>query len=106
MKGSKAGRQGTARVRSAKTAPRGRRGPSGESRDRDGLLAALDRAQGTIEFNLDGTIQTAHENFLNLMGYTLDEVRGKHHRIFCDPAYVASPAYEAFWAKLRRGEYE
>ena len=91
-------------------APRRRRARAArradDARDRDGLLAALDRAQGTIEFNLDGTIQTANENFLQLMGYSLDEVRGKHHRIFCDPTYVASPAYEAFWAKLRRGEYD
>ncbi len=106
MKGSKAGRKGTtARSRSTKPA-RARRAAAIDTRDRDGLLAALDRAQGTIEFKLDGTIETANENFLRLMGYSLDEVRGKHHRIFCDPSYVASPAYEAFWAKLRRGEYE
>ena len=69
-------------------------------------MNAIDKAQATIEFNLDGTVLTANENFLRLMGYSLDEVRGKHHRTFCDPTYVASPAYEAFWAKLRRGEYD
>ena len=106
MKGSKAGRKGTtARSRATKPA-RAPRAAAIDTRDRDGLLAALDRAQGTIEFKLDGTIESANENFLRLMGYSLDEVRGKHHRIFCDPSYVASPAYEAFWAKLRRGEYE
>jgi len=106
MKGSKAGRQGTtARSRGAKPARAGRK-PAGATHDRDGLLAALDRAQATIEFNLDGTVQTANENFLRLLGYSLEEVCGKHHRTFCDPSYVASPAYEAFWAKLRRGEFE
>ena len=106
MKGPKAGRKGTtARSRGTKPA-RARRAAASDTRDRDGLLAALDRAQGTIEFKLDGTIETANENFLRLMGYSLDEIRGKHHRIFCDPNYVGSPAYEAFWAKLRRGEYE
>ena len=106
MKGTKAKQQETTRARSAKTAPRARSTSSRGTLDRDGLLAALDRAQATIEFSLDGTIQTANDNFLRLLGYTLDEVRGKHHRIFCDPTYVASPAYEEFWAKLRRGEYE
>jgi methyl-accepting chemotaxis protein len=106
MKGSKAGRQGTTRARSAKTPPRARRASDRAARDRDGLLAALDRTQATIEFNLDGTIEAANENFLRLMGYSLDEIRGRHHRVFCDPAYVASPEYEAFWAKLGRGEYD
>src|SRR5689334_17622767 len=100
MKGSKAGRKGTtARSRSTKQA-RTHRTTGQATSDREGLLAALDRAQATIEFNLDGTVQTANENFLRVMGYSLDEIRGRHHRIFCDPTFVASAAYEDFWAKL------
>src|SRR3569623_1989476 len=84
--------------------------PSGNSEasrlEMAGRLAALDRDQATIEFNLDGTVITANQNFLSVLGYALDEIQGKHHRMFCDPAYVASPDYEAFWAKLRRGEID
>ena len=76
------------------------------SAEQEGKLAAVDKAQATIEFNLDGTVLTANENFLKVLGYRLEEIRGKHHRMFCEPSYVASSAYEAFWAKLRRGEYE
>ena len=74
--------------------------------DMAGRLAALDRVQATIEFNLDGTVISANQNFLSVLGYGLDEIQGKHHRMFCDPSYVASPDYEAFWAKLRRGEFD
>ena len=72
----------------------------------EGKMAAIGKAQGVIEFNLDGTVITANETFLEILGYRLEDVRGRHHRIFCDPAYVNSPDYEAFWAKLRRGEYD
>jgi len=72
----------------------------------EGKLAAIDKAQAVIEFNLDGTILTANDNFLTTVGYDLVEVQGKHHRMFCEPAYAASPEYQAFWAKLNRGEYE
>ncbi|MHC4304492.1 MAG: methyl-accepting chemotaxis protein [Planctomycetota bacterium] len=68
-------------------------------------LAAIDRSQAVIEFEMDGTIITANENFLRPMGYTLDEVRGKHHGIFVDEAYRRSPEYAEFWATLNRGEY-
>lgn len=69
-------------------------------------LTAINRVLGTIELALDGTVLTANENFLHLMGYTLLEIQGQHHRLFCDPAYVASPEYAAFWAKLNRGELD
>jgi methyl-accepting chemotaxis protein len=69
-------------------------------------LAALDRSQATIEFNLDGTIITANANFLAVMGYELSEIKGKHHSMFCDPAYTATPDYREFWAKLNRGEFQ
>jgi methyl-accepting chemotaxis protein len=69
------------------------------------LLAALDKSQATIEFDLDGTIRTANENFLTVMGYDLAEVKGKHHSMFVEPAYKASSEYHEFWEALRRGEY-
>jgi len=70
------------------------------------ILSALDRSQAVIEFELDGTIITANDNFLKAMGYSLDEVRGKHHSIFVAPAYAASPEYKEFWARLARGEFQ
>ena len=65
---------------------------------------AVSKAQAVIEFNLDGTIIKANENFLKTMGYSLDEVKGQHHRMFCEPAYASSQAYAEFWAKLNRGQ--
>lgn len=67
---------------------------------------AIGRAQSVIEFNLDGSIVTANENFLNTVGYSLDEIRGKHHRMFVEPAIRDSAVYEEFWAKLKRGDFE
>jgi methyl-accepting chemotaxis protein len=69
------------------------------------IYQALDRVQAIIEFNLDGTVVSANENFLQLLGYEADEVVGKHHRMFCDPSYAESAAYAEFWQKLGRGEY-
>lgn len=69
-------------------------------------LAALDRSQAVIEFSLDGTIVTANENFLNTVGYSLNEIVGKHHSIFVDPKEASSPSYRAFWDKLGRGEFD
>jgi methyl-accepting chemotaxis protein len=77
-----------------------------QSQDIEGLVNALNRVQAVIEFSLDGTIVHANDNFLNGLGYTLDEIKGKHHRMFCDPAYAATPEYQAFWQKLARGEYD
>jgi methyl-accepting chemotaxis protein len=71
-----------------------------------GIMDAIERAYASIEFNLDGTIITANENFLKTMGYTSDEVKGQHHRMFCDPAYTSTGEYAAFWQKLNRGEFE
>ncbi|WNZ82997.1 PAS domain-containing methyl-accepting chemotaxis protein [Pseudomonas sp. P108] len=67
-------------------------------------LQAIDRAMAVIEFNLDGSILTANQNFLTRMGYTLAELKGKHHRLFCTPALVNSSAYEDFWRRLNQGE--
>lgn len=66
---------------------------------------ALDRSMATIEFAPDGTVVSANENFLDAMGYRLDEIVGRHHRVFCDRAYAASPEYAAFWARLNKGDF-
>ena len=67
-------------------------------------LEAVNRSQALIEFDLDGNIKTCNDNFLAATGYTLDELRGKHHRMFVDPAEAASPEYAAFWDRLREGQ--
>ena len=71
-----------------------------------GKVEAIGKSQAVIEFNLDGTIITANENFLSTVGYSLDEIKGKHHRMFCEPSYASTPAYSHFWDKLNRGEFE
>jgi methyl-accepting chemotaxis protein len=75
-------------------------------RTNDGMLRAIDKVQAIIEFSVDGTIQTANANFLAAMGYSLDEIRGRHHSMFVEPAYRDSADYAAFWQKLGRGEYD
>ncbi len=71
-----------------------------------GKLEAINKAQAVVEFKLDGSVITANDNFLNVLGYTLDEIRGKHHRIFCEPKYADSVEYRRFWEKLNRGDYD
>ncbi len=71
-----------------------------------GQLAAIGKSQAVIEFNLDGTIITANENFLQAMGYLLSEIQGKHHRMFVEPAMRDSAEYREFWADLNRGQYQ
>jgi methyl-accepting chemotaxis protein len=71
-----------------------------------GKLSAIGRAQAVIEFNLDGTIITANENFLATVGYRLDEIQGKRHQMFVAPSERDSAAYREFWAKLGRGEFQ
>ncbi len=75
------------------------------SLDSNGKLVALSRAQAIIEFTPDGKILTANENFLSALGYKLDEIVGKHHRIFCEPAYVNTQQYTDFWPRLAAGEF-
>lgn len=77
-----------------------------ELRELSAVNAALNRVQAVIEFDLQGTILHANENFLATLGYTLEEVRGKHHRMFCDPDYVRTEAYRQFWERLGRGEFD
>jgi len=67
---------------------------------------AISKSQAVIEFNLDGTIVTANENFLKTLGYSLSEIQGKHHSMFVEPAMRDSAAYREFWASLNRGQYQ
>jgi len=72
--------------------------------DDERKMAAIDRSQAIIEFTPDGIIQKANENFCSTLGYALDEIVGKHHRMFCDATYVSSPEYIQFWDQLRSGK--
>jgi methyl-accepting chemotaxis protein len=74
--------------------------------DYEGQIAAIGKAQAVIEFDLDGTIRTANSNFLSVLGYALDEIKGRHHSLFVTSADRDSAEYRAFWTKLGRGEYE
>ena len=69
-------------------------------------FAAISRSQAVIEFELDGTIITANDNFLATVGYTLAEIQGQHHRIFCEPEYASSQEYQEFWERLGNGHFE
>ncbi|QRI62676.1 PAS domain-containing methyl-accepting chemotaxis protein [Shinella sp. PSBB067] len=68
-------------------------------------LDALSRSQAVIEFTPTGEILHANENFCAALGYDLAEIRGRHHRMFCDPAYVQTPAYAQFWKSLAEGNF-
>jgi methyl-accepting chemotaxis protein len=68
-------------------------------------LAALDKSQAVIEFSMDGTILTANDNFLQALGYSLEEVQGQHHRIFMDAQEAQSPEYAQFWQQINHGEF-
>lgn len=72
--------------------------------DDERKMAAIDRSQAIIEFTPDGITLKANENFCSTLGYALDEIVGKHHRMFCDAAYVSSPEYIQFWDQLRSGK--
>ena len=75
-----------------------------QNADYQGQIEAINGVQAVIEFNLDGTIVTANDNFLNAVGYSLQEIQGRHHSIFVEPEYKASPEYKMFWEALNRGE--
>ena len=70
-----------------------------------GVLEAIDRSMAVIAFSPDGHVQHANGNFLQCLGYQLDDVLGQHHRMFCTRDYAASPAYASFWDGLRQGRY-
>ena len=71
--------------------------------DADAKLAAIGRSQAMIEFAMDGTILTANQNFLNALGYSLDEIKGKKHAMFMPADQRDGAEYKAFWAALNRG---
>lgn len=77
----------------------------GVKNEASAMLDALNKAQAIIEFKLDGTITYANANFLAAMGYSLDEIKGRHHSIFVEPAYAQSSEYREFWDRLRRGDF-
>ncbi len=70
------------------------------------ISKAVITACSIIEFKLDGTIITANENFLGALGYRLEDIKGRHHSMFVEPAYRDSAEYRQFWEKLKRGEYQ
>ena len=74
--------------------------------DNAGQVAAMNKSQAVIHFNMDGTIISANENFLSVMGYSLDEIKGRHHSMFADKEYADSQEYKDFWAILNTGEFQ
>ncbi|MBN9315443.1 MAG: PAS domain S-box protein [Devosia sp.] len=75
------------------------------SADAQGQLAAISRSQAVIEFTVTGEILSANENFCAALGYHIDEIRGRHHRMFVEPGYASSSEYRDFWDRLGRGEF-
>lgn len=73
--------------------------------DQFAILEALGRSQATIQFDPQGNILTANENFLQALGYSLEDIVGKHHQIFCDPSYTATVEYSDFWQNLGAGRF-
>jgi methyl-accepting chemotaxis protein len=73
--------------------------------DLQAQVAAMDRSQAVIEFQLDGTILKANANFLGALGYTAAEIEGRHHSLFVPPGEAQSADYRAFWARLNSGEF-
>ena len=87
----------------------GRSAPQTEDSDSvrcEQILDAIHRSQAIIEFEPDGTIIRANENFLSTVGYSIDEIAGEHHRMFVDPDTMSEQDYEAFWNALRNGEFQ
>jgi methyl-accepting chemotaxis protein len=77
-----------------------------QAADYEGQLAAIGKSQAVITFGLDGKVIDANRNFLDTLGYSIEEIRGQHHSIFVDPEYRQSSEYRMFWEKLGRGEYD
>jgi len=72
----------------------------------ENLLQAMQRCYALIEFDMSGTILSANDNFLRLMGYSLEELKGRHHSVFMDPAIASTAEYQQFWGNLRAGRPE
>lgn len=79
--------------------------PTRRAQAASSFMQAIDRSMATIEFDLAGRVVTANTNFLQVMGYRLEEIHGQHHRMFCLPEEAQSDEYLAFWASLNRGDY-
>ena len=79
-----------------------------DERDADyrGQISAIGKSQTVAEFGMDGRIQSANENFLDVMGYSLEEIRGQHHSVLVDPAARQNPEYRELWDKMNRGEFD
>ena len=77
-----------------------------EAAEMKGQVSAIGKSQAVIHFGLSGHIQWANENFLAATGYTLEEIQGKHHRMFVEPAYAQSAEYSEFWDSLNKGEFQ
>ncbi|MBJ7370684.1 MAG: methyl-accepting chemotaxis protein [Pseudomonas sp.] len=75
------------------------------ARENEAFIKALSRSTAVIEFDLNGTVLNANAPFLTAMGYNLDQIKGKHHRMFCEHDEASSPAYSAFWKALNDGEF-
>ena len=75
------------------------------SREHENLIGALVRSTAVIEFDLNGNVLNANERFLHGMGYSLAQIKGKHHRMFCTPEEYNSPEYQNFWRRLNNGEF-
>jgi methyl-accepting chemotaxis protein len=75
------------------------------AQEQDALLGSIGKSQAVISFKPDGTILDANQNFLATLGYSLNEIVGKHHSMFVDATFRASPEYRAFWEQLNRGEF-
>lgn len=79
---------------------------SARVRDLESMIAAINKSQAVITFNVDGTIVDANTNFLSAMGYALSEIKGQHHRMFVDDTFAQSIDYHQFWEALARGEFQ
>lgn len=75
-----------------------------EAKENAGLINALLRSTAVIEFNLKGEVLAANDRFLQAMSYSLHQIKGKHHSMFCEHQEMSSPGYKEFWVKLNRGE--
>ena len=71
----------------------------------DSLLAAIERSMAVVEFDLNGVVQRANDNFLKTLGYRAEQVIGQHHRLFCTPEYVRTAQYSQLWSRLKAGEF-
>ena len=105
---SKTGKSNSASARkspSRRGSPNATKQLESEVRELRANIDAISRSQAVIEFELDGTIITANNNFLNTVGYSLDEIQGQHHRMFVEESYASSAEYRQFWNALAAGEF-